>query len=48
MAKKKKIYAFIDSQNLNLGTQDAGWKGRNQNEKHSRGKQGYPLVVLSS
>ena len=26
MAKKKSIYAFIDSQNLNLGVQSAGWK----------------------
>ena len=24
--KKQKVYAFIDSQNLNLGTQRMGWK----------------------
>ncbi len=24
--KKQQVYAFIDSQNLNLGTQKAGWK----------------------
>lgn len=24
--KKKQVYAFIDSQNLNLGTQKVGWK----------------------
>lgn len=24
--KKEKVYAFIDSQNLNLGIQDQGWK----------------------
>ena len=26
MANKKKVYAFIDSQNLNLGVRSAGWK----------------------
>ncbi len=24
--KHKQVYAFIDSQNLNLGVRDAGWK----------------------
>ncbi|MDP2860986.1 MAG: NYN domain-containing protein, partial [bacterium] len=26
MIKKETVYAFIDSQNLNLGTQSLGWK----------------------
>lgn len=26
MTKKQKVYAFIDSQNLNLGIRDQGWK----------------------
>jgi hypothetical protein len=36
MKKRQKIYAFIDSQNLNLGIQSCGWRlngGKNKKER---------------